>query len=92
MIDFHKYIGENIVLVTNFVKAPEKIIGIRNKLSSIDIFSYRKHYVCARPLRESDLKDEDFIQWLVAMWPDEATLKLFKTNKKLWIEKESSPT
>lgn len=86
MIDFNKYLGEHIVLITNFAKTPDKIIGIRNELSSIELFSYRKQYVVARPLRESDLKDEDFVLWMAAMWPDEAQLKHFKTNKKQWIK------
>jgi len=91
MIDFSKYLGESIVLVTNFVKSPDRIIGIRDN-RSIDIFSYQKHYVCARPLREDDLKDEDFVQWLAAMWPEEQALKSYKTNKRPWTEKSDPST
>ena len=88
MIDFHKYIGEHIVLVTNFAKSLDRIIGIRTDLTKEQVFTYKKQFVRARMLRVDDLKDEDFVQWLNAMWPNETILKQYKTYKKPWINEE----
>ena len=83
MIDFSKFIGKYVVLVTNYTGTPDELFGIRNDKSSIELFTIHDKYVCVRILDESDLKDDDFVQWLNTMWVDEIQLITFlKSIKK----------
>jgi sulfur relay (sulfurtransferase) DsrF/TusC family protein len=83
MIDFNKFIGKNAVLVTNYTNTPDELFGIRNELSTIELFTINNRYICVRTLNESDLKDDDFVQWLNTMWSDETELITFlKSIKK----------
>ena len=84
MIDFNKFIGKYVILVTNYTDSPDELFGIRDELSTIELFTIRNKYVCVRILNESDLKDEDFVQWLNTMWPDEQQLILFIKSIKRW--------
>jgi hypothetical protein len=91
MIDFTKYLGEYIVLITNFTKDVNRISGIRNSNLGIEIYSYKKQYICARQLTKNDLRDEDFVTWLNSMWADEHKLKLFINHKRQWHNIQNSP-
>ena len=83
MIDFSKFIGKYVVLVTNYTGTPDELTGIRNDKSSIELFTINNKYICVRILDESDLKDDDFVQWLNTMWIDESQLITFlKSIKK----------
>ncbi len=91
MIDFTKYVGEYIVLVTNLTKDVNRISGIRSSNLGIELFSFKKQYVCARQLTKEDLKDEDFVSWLNSMWPDERKLLNFKNHKAQWQNTNPRP-
>jgi hypothetical protein len=89
-MNFDKYIGKYIVLVTNFVPLPDKIFGIRNSTLGIELFKYKGQFVCVRVLLADDLRDEDFVQWLAAMWPNEDKLITFLQTIKVYNEEQSS--
>lgn len=89
MIDFSKYIGKHIILVTNYFDSPDDLFGIRNELSGIELFTVNNKYVCVRILTLDDLKDEDYLQWLNTMWPTEQSLTIFRKNLKKWIKRKS---
>lgn len=81
MIDFTKYVGEYVVLMTNDVDSPEELPGIRNKQEKV--FKFKGHYVLVRPVTKEDVMDEDFAQWLTSIWKhDEANVKSFLRNKR----------
>jgi len=75
MIDFKKYVGKPVILVTNFTDDISKIYGIRTE--RLHLCSFKNQWAIVRDLTEKDLKDEDFVDWLNNMWPDEKKLKLF---------------
>ena len=70
-IDFVKYIGEFVVLTTNYTpnlkKLPTTISGLR-------IMRYKQKFVLARALTREDLLDEDFVDYLHNMWGTETDI------------------
>lgn len=85
MIDFMKYIGSYVVLMTNDVDSPEELPGIRNKQEKV--FKFKGHYVLARPITLEDIKDEDFQLWLNSIWKhDESNVKSFLKYKREFHE------
>ena len=79
MIDFTKYIGKYIVLMTNDFLTQEELPGIRDEQSKV--FKYGGAFVMVRPLTLEDLKDEDFVLWLHSMWKhDEVNIINFVKN------------
>lgn len=85
MIDFSRYIGKHIVLVTNFNPEYEALSGIR--ISNAQLFKFKGKWVIARPLTKSDVDDEDFICFLESMWHhDEVQLKAFVKSSMTQIK------
>lgn len=91
MIDFTKYIGKYIVLMTNDFLTQEELPGIRDELSKV--FKYGGAFVLVRPLTVEDLKDEDFILWLHSMWKHaEVNIINFVKNGKCYEHKSKTKT
>jgi hypothetical protein len=88
MIDFSKYVGKHVKIVTNFTDSPELLFGIRDDILGIELFTINGRYVCASILTAEDLKDEDFVQWLNTMWPSEPLLINFLKMKSKWYPKK----
>jgi hypothetical protein len=89
MIDFTKYIGSYIVLMTNDFFTPEEVPGIRD--GQAVVFRYGGVYTLVRPLIAEDLKDEDFIPWLHSMWKhDEKNIINFIRNAKRHASKQKT--
>lgn len=80
MIDFQKYIGFPVVLVTNFTKDSNRISGIRDE--RLNLHKFKRQFVIARELTSKDLKDEDFVDYLNKMWPEEKSLRSFLKYSK----------
>ena len=81
MIEFHKYLGKDVVLITNSFNSYEEISGIR--IQDSKAFRFKDRWVLTRTLTLTDLKDEDYLQWLDSMWGhDEENIKLFLRHKR----------
>lgn len=88
MIAFDKYLGQDIVLITNSVDSLEDISGIR--INESKLFKYKDKWVWARALTLHDLKDDDYLHWLDSMWGhDETHLKSFLRHKKEYQHHEA---
>lgn len=75
-LELHNYIGKYIVLITNYtVKNTFKDIA-----PELRIVKYKQKYVLARTLKEDDLKDEDFVDYLSNMWKTNSEINNFLKN------------
>lgn len=74
VIDLEKYIGEDIVLTTNFAPLLSKL---PNSLPGLKVIHYKQKYVLARALTREDLLDEDFVDYLQNMWKSPQALDNF---------------
>jgi hypothetical protein len=88
-MNLQSYLGKPIILVTNFFDSPDGILGIRDDRLDIDVFSVNGRFVCLRLLNVSDLEDEDYVQWLHAMWPAEEQLLIFLKSIRPWTNQKS---
>jgi sulfur relay (sulfurtransferase) DsrF/TusC family protein len=90
MIDFSRYIGKPIVLVTNYTNSAEELFGNMDETAGIELFVMEKRYICVRKLMPEDLKDEDFIPWLNTMWPTEILLTTFLKKSRIWKKRDKA--
>jgi hypothetical protein len=81
MIAFDKYLGKDVVLITNSFDSIEEISGIR--IDDSKLFKYKDRWVLVRTLTEEDLRDEDYLPWLSSLWGhNESNLKSFLRHKR----------
>jgi hypothetical protein len=73
-INFQDYIGEYIVLTTNFAPMLKKL---PDTLPGLKVICYKQKFVLAKALTVEDLSDEDFVDYLNKMWKTAEDLKRF---------------